>query len=210
MNTVLNIVTDIATTVLPLPVLRSLRLPKRQKILLMLVFGVGFTTCIISILRLHSLYIVSRTDDLSWDNPMPAIWSSTELNVAILCSCLPTLKGLISRVAPRLLGSSRAGGRSGSFGRSLGQDNRNTGDKSPMPHELHSASPGQSPFSPKKPTFLQTDSESEVFEPDQIRVRTDVDIRQGSYVQGLEPSHALTGKEGESLKYMRANPSYKV
>ena len=41
----------------------------------MAVFGLGFITCAISIVRLHSLYVVSRTNDLSWDNPMPAIWS---------------------------------------------------------------------------------------------------------------------------------------
>lgn len=59
----------------------------------------------ISILRLQSLYVVSHTDDISWNNPLPAIWSSTEVNVGILCSCLPTLKGLLNRFYPSLFGS---------------------------------------------------------------------------------------------------------
>lgn len=63
------------------------------------------STCLISILRLQSLYVVSHTDDISWNNPLPAIWSSTEVNVGILCSCLPTLKGLVSRFYPSLFGS---------------------------------------------------------------------------------------------------------
>ena len=33
---------------------------------------------------------------------MAAILSSTEVNVGILCSCLPTLKGLVTRFFPRL------------------------------------------------------------------------------------------------------------
>ena len=60
------------------------------------------STCIISIIRLQSLYVVSTTDDISWDNPMAAILSSTEVNVGILCSCIPTLKGLVSRFFPTL------------------------------------------------------------------------------------------------------------
>ena len=40
-NASINIVTDIATGILPLPVLKELQLPKRQKIALMIVFALG-------------------------------------------------------------------------------------------------------------------------------------------------------------------------
>lgn len=40
-NAGINIVTDIATAALPIPVLKSLQLPKRQKVALMAVFGLG-------------------------------------------------------------------------------------------------------------------------------------------------------------------------
>ena len=59
------------------------------------------STCIISILRLQSLYVVSVSPDLTWDNPLAAIWSSTETNIGIICSCLPTLKGCVQRFFPR-------------------------------------------------------------------------------------------------------------
>jgi hypothetical protein len=36
-----------------------------------------------------------------------AIWSTLELNIAIVCSCLGTLKPLISRFFPRLLSTTR-------------------------------------------------------------------------------------------------------
>lgn len=66
-------------------------------------------TCIISILRLSALYAISTSSDVSWDNPLAAIWSSLEVNVGILCSCIPTLKGCITRYFPTLFPSSSYG-----------------------------------------------------------------------------------------------------
>ncbi|KAF2167882.1 hypothetical protein M409DRAFT_65944 [Zasmidium cellare ATCC 36951] len=105
-NAAFNIITDIGTTILPLPILNTLRIPKKQKYLLMVVFGLGGITCVISILRLQSLYVISKSTDVSWDNPMAAIWSSMEVNVGIICSCIPTLKGLLTRMFPSLAVSS--------------------------------------------------------------------------------------------------------
>lgn len=66
------------------------------------------STCIVSILRLQSLYVVSVSKDLTWNNPLAAIWSSTETNVGIICSCLPTLKGCITHFFPRFFSSSNS------------------------------------------------------------------------------------------------------
>ncbi|KAK4623368.1 Wortmanamides biosynthesis cluster protein C [Fulvia fulva] len=110
-NAAVNIITDVCTALLPLPVLKSLNLPTRQKYILMAVFGLGGVTCICSILRLSGLYAISRSSDVSWDNPLAALWSSMEVNVGILCSCLPTLKGCISRYFPTLFKNSSYGSR---------------------------------------------------------------------------------------------------
>ncbi|EMC96856.1 hypothetical protein BAUCODRAFT_41690, partial [Baudoinia panamericana UAMH 10762] len=101
-NAGMNIVTDVATALLPLPVLKSLELPPRQKHVLLVIFALGGFTCIVSILRLYSLYVISATTDISWNNPLAAIWSSVEINTGILCSCLPTLKGCVTRFFPNL------------------------------------------------------------------------------------------------------------
>lgn len=69
------------------------------------VFGLGAITCVVSILRLPALYAVSKTNDTTWDNPLAAIWSSLEVNSGILCSCLPTLKGCVSRYFPKFFPS---------------------------------------------------------------------------------------------------------
>lgn len=79
----------------------------------MVVFGLGGITCVISILRLSALYAISKSSDVSWDNPLAAIWSSLEVNVGILCSCLPTLKGLVTRYFPSLFSNRSWGSRGG-------------------------------------------------------------------------------------------------
>jgi hypothetical protein len=72
----------------------------------MIVFALGGFTCIISILRLQSLLVFLHNTDISWHNPLAAIWSSLEVNIGILCSCLPTLKAMVSRYFPRAFNSS--------------------------------------------------------------------------------------------------------
>lgn len=74
----------------------------------MFIFCLGGITCVVSLLRLQSLYAVSVSNDISWDNPMAALWSNLEVNIGIICSCLPTLKTCILRVFPRLFSSHRA------------------------------------------------------------------------------------------------------
>ena len=71
------------------------------------------SVCITSILRLKSLYTASVSKDLTWDNVGAASWSAVELNVAIICACLPMLKPLLVRMFPHLLGST---GRQNSSG----------------------------------------------------------------------------------------------
>lgn len=41
--------------------------------------------------------------DITWDNVGAATWSSVEVDIAIICACLPTLKPLLKMISPRLL-----------------------------------------------------------------------------------------------------------
>ncbi|KAF5003104.1 hypothetical protein FDECE_10339 [Fusarium decemcellulare] len=101
-----NLVTDIAIFCLPLPVIRSLQLPRKQKGMLFGVFCLGFFTCIISIIRIRTLKVAASTKDPNWDNVDAAIWSFLEVAIAIIAACLPTLRPLFSRLMPRLFASS--------------------------------------------------------------------------------------------------------
>ncbi|KAF2874427.1 hypothetical protein BDV95DRAFT_566165 [Massariosphaeria phaeospora] len=99
-NAAVNIVTDFTIIMLPMPVIRGLNLARRQKQLLVGVFAIGGFVCIVSIIRLQSLVAISKSFDPTYDNPPAATWSSVEINVGIICSCLPCLRPLIARCLP--------------------------------------------------------------------------------------------------------------
>ncbi|KAJ9419661.1 hypothetical protein FOXG_19626 [Fusarium oxysporum f. sp. lycopersici 4287] len=94
-NGVINIVSDFTIMILPLPIVWKLNLPPSQKFLLSGIFGLGFFTIGVSILRLQ--YLTPQPDQ-TWWNVTAASWSLAELVSAITCACLPTLKPLLVRI----------------------------------------------------------------------------------------------------------------
>ncbi|KAI5257165.1 hypothetical protein E4T42_01289 [Aureobasidium subglaciale] len=104
-NAALNIITDVIICFLPIPVLNKLQLPRKQKYALMAVFLLGLFVCLTSILRLRSLYEISISTDITWDNTPAAYWSSLEANFGIIAACLPTLRKTITRFFPRFFSS---------------------------------------------------------------------------------------------------------
>jgi hypothetical protein len=52
----INIITDIAIIFLPMPTLWRMRLPKKQRIILVFVFGTGIFVTVISVIRTASLF----------------------------------------------------------------------------------------------------------------------------------------------------------
>ncbi|KAF2199329.1 hypothetical protein GQ43DRAFT_433488 [Delitschia confertaspora ATCC 74209] len=100
LNASMNIATDFAIIILPMLVLRSLKIPIRQKRTLFMIFALGGLVCIISIIRLSSLARIANSKDPTFDNPPAATLSAVESNVAIICACLPSLRPLLSRTFP--------------------------------------------------------------------------------------------------------------
>ncbi|RMY91677.1 hypothetical protein D0862_09680 [Hortaea werneckii] len=102
----LDIGLDVLVLVLPLPGIWGLRLPRRQKVGLVVVFLLGFFVCAVSVVRLLTVFLVSRTGDLVQSGVWNIIWSAVEANVGIVCACLLALKPLVGRWWPRLVESS--------------------------------------------------------------------------------------------------------
>jgi len=63
------------------------------------------STCVISALRLEALYAETTSPDLDYNGGQAIIWSTLEVNIGIICSCLPTLKAPAARFLPRLWSS---------------------------------------------------------------------------------------------------------
>lgn len=117
-----NIVTDLAILALPLPVLTSMRLPPRQKVILIMTFALGIFVTIVDVVRIY--YLQQAISDAStssfsgdqdpnatfgvspefaWNASLALLWSAVEVNVGIACACIPTLKPLIIRILPAML-----------------------------------------------------------------------------------------------------------
>ncbi|KAK0634237.1 hypothetical protein B0T17DRAFT_297 [Bombardia bombarda] len=96
----LHIITDFMIFLLPIPVVTTMTIPRRQKAGLLLAFAMGFFVCLVSLLRTLWLRDRVNSKDTTWDLVTIANWSIAEINVAILCACVPTLKPLLKKMDP--------------------------------------------------------------------------------------------------------------
>lgn len=114
-----NVTTDLAILALPIPVLTSMRLPPRQKVILVLTFSLGIFVTVVDVVRIYYLQqaiayvptsassnpmaMFGQSSGFSWSASLSLMWSAVEVNVGITCACIPTLKPLIIRILPAML-----------------------------------------------------------------------------------------------------------
>ncbi|KAK3291203.1 uncharacterized protein B0H64DRAFT_330769 [Chaetomium fimeti] len=96
--TYLHIITDFMIFLIPIPVVVTMTIPLRQKAGLLVVFTLGLFLCAISIVRTVWLDLLLHVDDATWYLVTIANWSTAEVNIAIICGCMPTLKPLLTKV----------------------------------------------------------------------------------------------------------------
>ncbi|KAF3911467.1 hypothetical protein ABW20_dc0105989 [Dactylellina cionopaga] len=101
-----NILEDLAIIVLPIPVLTSLRLPNRQKAILLVVFSLGVFDIVVGLIRIHYFQLTqSQALDFDYNAAYSFMWAAIEVNVGIVCASIPMTKPLISRFFPGWLGT---------------------------------------------------------------------------------------------------------
>ena len=118
-----NIITDIVILLLPMPILKSMRLPRKQKWILYITFGFGIFVAVVDVVRISYLQNAAvtraegvingqgadhsrqteQTSDFSWYAAYIFMWSAIEVNVGIMVACVPALKPLVSRFMPQLI-----------------------------------------------------------------------------------------------------------
>lgn len=63
---------------------------------------------IISALRLQGLAALRiSSHNPTWDFVLVGIWSNLEINVGVICACLPTMRLILIRLFPKQLGSTQ-------------------------------------------------------------------------------------------------------
>ncbi|KAL4802501.1 hypothetical protein BDV18DRAFT_163903 [Aspergillus unguis] len=81
-----SLIFDVIIIALPLPILARLKLKMRQKILLGVLFGLGFFVTIIQIIR---IFTVANLETYANSEPI-IIWSDVEISLGVIISCVPT------------------------------------------------------------------------------------------------------------------------
>ncbi|KAK0631464.1 hypothetical protein B0T14DRAFT_401124, partial [Immersiella caudata] len=97
-----HIVTDFLMFALPVPVVILMRVVLKQRLMLLLIFALGFFACLISLLRALLMKPIIGSQDFSWDFVPIAHWTSAEVNTAIVCACLLATKPLVSLLWSKL------------------------------------------------------------------------------------------------------------
>lgn len=118
-----NIITDLAILFLPMPILTGMRLPTKQKIILIITFGFGFFVAVVDVIRIVYLQDAAtarlanvqsnsgndagstsrNTTDVPWYSSLSYMWSAVEVTVGIMCANVPGMKPLVSRFMPQML-----------------------------------------------------------------------------------------------------------
>jgi len=99
----INIGMDFTVLLLPLPAITQLRLPRKQKLCLILMFLLGFFVCVVSVVRLAVVNFLESSGRLVESGIQAVIWSVVEVNIGIICASLIALKPLLLHFCPRLL-----------------------------------------------------------------------------------------------------------
>lgn len=108
----INVLTDCAVILLPLPILTSMRMEFKQKAVLVGTFCTGIFITVVDIIRIAYLqqaltiavdytnYMHTPYDDLAWQVSLSFMWSAVEMHVGIVCACVLVLKPLVRRLFP--------------------------------------------------------------------------------------------------------------
>jgi hypothetical protein len=104
-NAAISILLDGWMLALPISQVASLNLHWKKKVGVALMFTVGTFVTIVSILRLQSLVHFAKSLNPTWDDFLVAQWSTIEINVGIVCACMPSMRVLLVRLFPKILGN---------------------------------------------------------------------------------------------------------
>ncbi len=132
-NAGISIALDFWMLAIPLAQLKALNLQWKKKIGVALMFIVGTlyvyplsslfplaafsdlclflpsSVTVMSIVRLQALVTFAQSSNPTWDNYPVSLWSTIEINVGIICTCMPTLRLMLVRAFPVLGGSTNYG-----------------------------------------------------------------------------------------------------
>jgi len=102
----ISIATDIIIWLSPMPLVWQLQLNTRERVLAIGTFGIGLVACVGSMMRLIAVkkYLAFGQDASGDDSRQPInCWAIVEMNLALICACVPALRALILKHFPTII-----------------------------------------------------------------------------------------------------------
>ena len=189
----INIITDLALLFLPMPILTGMRLPRNEKLILIVTFSFGGFVAVVDVVRIAYLQDASKSrlkgngsslskqGDFSWIASLSFMWSAIEVDVGIMCACVPGIKPLAARVFPNLLGRIKHA-RNMSGNHYYGPGDAQWADVAPA-NNIRASLPG----SPTRPRPVQTLSGSKFHASDNTQQPNQDRIHNSSAMQRRSP-----------------------
>jgi hypothetical protein len=121
---------DFVAVLLPIPEIMKLKMPRRQRIAVIMLLGVGIIVSFAGVTRTYYMYhLTNQTYDVTWASYPLWISACIELDLGMvsrlafrgkirtqskaqslqcqICACVPSLRPFITRYFPKLLGSNQ-------------------------------------------------------------------------------------------------------
>ncbi|KAK5166067.1 uncharacterized protein LTR77_008328 [Saxophila tyrrhenica] len=103
----LAVLTDILILLIPAAMVWNLRMPRKKKIAVWAVLSLGWIVAIIGLVRLVLYYFRFRPDYRDRSHSLTLTTSGMEVSIAIIASCGPAIKALMTRFMPNLFNSTQ-------------------------------------------------------------------------------------------------------
>ncbi|VUC26584.1 unnamed protein product [Clonostachys rosea] len=181
-----NVLVDFVLVFMPLPYVWRLRAPVGQRLIIVGMFTLGLFVCIVSAVRLSEVMAIRNNDsNITYNLRDFMLWSIVEVNIGIVCSCLPSMRRLLSAVGLGRLFSkgSSADKRTGSG--TLGANTRRSGLATISGGGSHAKKTAWNPWS--QVGLTKIDSEEDVHE-----MTTQLN-KQGQTHSEVETGHRTSG-----------------
>ncbi|KAI2470740.1 hypothetical protein F4781DRAFT_389675 [Annulohypoxylon bovei var. microspora] len=95
-----NIRADAFLLCLPLRDIWRLQLTRSTKAVISGLFALGVFVIVASCLRIHYTLAIDNSDP-TWSFAAASIWSAVEMQIAVVCCCLPTVRPVLAYLAPK-------------------------------------------------------------------------------------------------------------
>ncbi|KAF2476573.1 uncharacterized protein BDR25DRAFT_375541 [Lindgomyces ingoldianus] len=96
---IINCVADVFCTLLPIPMVISLQMPRRQRMAVIVLFSLGFIVTVAGIVRTWYIYksLIAEYDETWYAFPL-WIAAAVEIDLGVICASAPVLRPLLSKL----------------------------------------------------------------------------------------------------------------